>query len=100
MPTSGIVRDWNADEGWGVVDVDDIRGGIWVHFSAIDGRSFGYLTPGESVTVEWEEISHPPFPVQATRVIPEGKAGSATAGSNTGVLNSHLTIEWDEDRKN
>jgi CspA family cold shock protein len=36
MSVVGVVREWNAEEGWGVVDSDETPGGCWVHFSHIE----------------------------------------------------------------
>ncbi|WP_152427117.1 cold-shock protein [Curtobacterium flaccumfaciens] len=98
MSDNGIVRIWKPDEGWGVVDVDQIDGGIWVHFSAIEGRDFGVLAIGETVAVDWEDVEHPPYAAQATRVTTAGYVESSRSDSDSGILNSHLTIEWDKDR--
>ena len=35
MPTSGTVRVWHAEEGWGVIDSAETPGGCWTHFSAV-----------------------------------------------------------------
>ncbi|GGL88858.1 hypothetical protein GCM10009706_29430 [Curtobacterium citreum] len=95
MPVPGVVRSWDGDEGWGVVDVDEVDGGVWVHFSAIEGRTFGYLAVGEPVGVEWEMTPHPPYQAQATRVLVDESEGLPAGAAASGVLNSQLTIEWD-----
>lgn len=99
MPDSGIVRSWNSDEGWGVVDVADVDDGIWVHFSSIEGRPFGFLNVGEPVTVDWEPVEHSPYPAQATRVIVATNDEPADDQASSNALNSILTIEWDADGK-
>ncbi len=38
---SGVVRWFNADEGWGVIDAPEVPGGCFVHFSFIDGTATG-----------------------------------------------------------
>jgi len=35
MSETGTVREYDADEGWGVIDAPSVPGGCWVHFSAI-----------------------------------------------------------------
>lgn len=94
----GTVRNWNVDDGWGVVDVDAVDGGVWVHFSAIEGRPSGYLVVGEPVTVEWQDIPHPPCVAEATRAVVDGPHTPLVAEPGDGVLNSVLTIRWDADR--
>lgn len=32
----GLVLQWNADEGWGLIASEDFDGPIWVHFSNIE----------------------------------------------------------------
>jgi cold shock CspA family protein len=97
MSAAGTVRSWNPGEGWGVVDVDQVDGGVWVHFSAIEGRPSGHLDVGESVLVDWEAVSHPPCAAQATRVIVDGSGSSTHEEPRPGAMHSTLTFEWDAD---
>jgi cold shock CspA family protein len=105
--TTGTVRSWRADEGWGVVDLDPVVGGdpclpavrdVWVHFSAVVGRGLRYLVPGERVTVDWEDVPHPPHGGQASAVTVADGASAADAADATGsgVVDSTLTIRWDD----
>jgi cold shock CspA family protein len=106
--TAGTVRSWNADEGWGVVDLDPVVGGdpglpavvrdVWVHFGAVVGRDFGYLVPGERVSVTWDEVPHPPHGGQASAVVVAdgGSGGGPIEASGSGVMNSTLTVRWDD----
>jgi cold shock protein len=32
---AGVVRWFNADEGWGVIEAGEVPGGCFVHFAAI-----------------------------------------------------------------
>ena len=32
---AGIVRDWYADEGWGVIDSQETPGGCWAHVMCV-----------------------------------------------------------------
>ncbi|MHA4852115.1 cold-shock protein [Rhodococcus sp. MSC1_016] len=54
--TTGIVRIWHAEEGWGVIDSDATPGGAWTHFSDVAGPGFRSLTPGQHVTFEPERV--------------------------------------------
>lgn len=67
--TTGTVREWHAEEGWGVVDSPDTPGGCWVHFSAIDGSGFRALTVGSKVDLGWELVKDQDgYKFRATRV--------------------------------
>ncbi|MBP2412464.1 cold shock CspA family protein [Arthrobacter stackebrandtii] len=35
METTGTVRLWNDEEGWGVIDSDATPGGSWAHYSDV-----------------------------------------------------------------
>jgi cold shock protein len=47
----GVVRDWDDEEGWGIVDTIETPGGCFVHFSAIVGTGYRNLHAGERVTL-------------------------------------------------
>ena len=103
--TAGTVRSWSADEGWGVVDLDPVVGGgpglpavrdVWAHFSAVVGRDFASLVPGERVTVDWEDVPHSPYGGQASAVTVADGAATGSGTPPPGVSGSSLTIEWDD----
>lgn len=106
--TPGTVRSWNGEEGWGVVDLDPDVGGdpglpavvrdVWVHFSAVVGRDFGYLVPGERVSVAWDEAPNSPHGRQASAVVVAdgGSGGGPIEASDPGAMTSILTIKWDD----
>ena len=48
------VRDWYAEEGWGVVDSPETLGGCFVHYSNLVMSGYRELTPGAEVDLEWE----------------------------------------------
>ena len=54
--TTGIVRTWSNEEGWGVIDSEATPGGAWAHFSNVAGSGFRSLTPGHQVTFEPETM--------------------------------------------
>lgn len=67
--TTGTVREWRAEEGWGVVDSADTPGGCWVHFSAVDGSGFRALIVGSNVDLGWEAVTDQDgYKFRATRV--------------------------------
>lgn len=48
--TTGTVRLWNDDEGWGVLDSEATPGGCWAHFGSILADGFRSLRPGQAVS--------------------------------------------------
>jgi CspA family cold shock protein len=50
------VREWQEDEGWGVVSSDEFPEGVWVHFSAVQKDGYKSLKPGEDVEIEVEDL--------------------------------------------
>ncbi|GAA0467972.1 hypothetical protein Ade02nite_78740 [Paractinoplanes deccanensis] len=98
MASVGTVREWNADEGWGVIDSADTPGGCWAHFSA--GAMGGYVSfgVGERVRFEWEAPGQDGFPYRAVRVWVDGvepveRGRGERAG---GAFTSTLTLTFDE----
>jgi CspA family cold shock protein len=51
---TAIVREWNEEEGWGVLDSPETPGGCFAHYSAIDLPGFRTLSPGQRVRLTWE----------------------------------------------
>jgi cold shock protein len=50
--THAVVRRWHDEEGWGVADAPEAPGGIFVHFSFIEGEGYRSLAAGESVELD------------------------------------------------
>jgi CspA family cold shock protein len=48
------VQEWRDQEGWGVLDSEQIPDLIWAHFSSIEADGYRSLTAGELVHVEVE----------------------------------------------
>ena len=72
MPSAGIVREWDDDEGSGVIDSEDTPGGCWFHFSDIVTAALGSPAPGQQVTFTYEMAPHDGFDYRAVRVWPPG----------------------------
>ncbi|MFC4604418.1 cold shock domain-containing protein [Rhodococcus kronopolitis] len=66
--TTGTVREWHAELGWGVLDSPDTPGGCWAHYSNIDGTGFRALTVGATVDIDWEHAAQDGYRFRATRV--------------------------------
>ena len=68
---TAVVRLWNADAGWGVLDSPSLPDGCWAHFSVIESPGYAALTAGQHVLVDAEEPGQDGFPFRATRVAPQ-----------------------------
>lgn len=55
--TRAVVRHWHDEEGWGVADAPEASGGIFVHFSFIEGEGYRSLAEGDAV-----ELNLTPLP--------------------------------------
>ena len=62
----GVVRFWNVEEGWGVIDCPGTPGGCWTHFSAIEGEGFRAFDEGDTVRVRWESADQDRYDYRAT----------------------------------
>jgi CspA family cold shock protein len=69
---NGIIREWHADEGWGVVDCPGAPGGCWVHFGAVVMAGYRELSPGQVVSVEHEPADQDGYRYRAVSARPEG----------------------------
>jgi cold shock protein len=54
VASAGTVREWSADEGFGVIDSADTPGGCWAHFSMIVMDGYRSLTAGQRVSFTFE----------------------------------------------
>ena len=53
--TLATVREWDDEEGWGVLDSPETPGGCFAHFVEIEGpEGFRHLAAGQRVELEWE----------------------------------------------
>lgn len=53
MPQATVTW-WSDEEGWGVLDAPEAPGGIFVHFSFIEGEGCRSLTAGQIVDLDLE----------------------------------------------
>lgn len=68
MTSSGVVREFDPDQGWGVLDGRDVPGGCWVHFSAIAISGHRQLTAGQQVFFRAETATQDGFSYRAVKV--------------------------------
>ena len=98
MADAGIVRQWNDDEGWGVIDSAATPGGCWAHFShaAVSGAS--NFMAGQSVSLEWESPGQDGYPYRAVRFWPSELEPfeRATRSGSGGAYRSTLTLSFDD----
>jgi len=70
VTSQGIVREWDSDEGFGVINSPDTPGGCWAHFSSLAMDGYRSLTAGDHVTFTHEAASQDGFDYLAIRVWP------------------------------
>ena len=70
---AGVVRSFDADEGWGVVDAPDVPGGCFVHFATIEMPGYRQLREGQRVRFTFERPGYlqDGCPYRALAVWPE-----------------------------
>jgi cold shock protein len=75
--TVGVVRNWDEERGWGILDSEATPGGCWAGFGMIEEQGYRALTPGERVSFTW--LPRPEFlaatltyPFRAVRVLRDG----------------------------
>lgn len=66
------VREWYAEDGWGVLDCPETPGGCFAHFTNIEMQGYRSLNRGATVELDWEApgFNQDGFYYRAVRVIP------------------------------
>jgi CspA family cold shock protein len=49
----GRVESWDDETGWGVLSADLPDGGVFAHFSVVEGEGYRTLKPGAAVTFDY-----------------------------------------------
>ena len=98
METTGIVRIWHGEEGWGVVDSVATPGGCWIHFSHLATPGYRALQTGQAVEFEWEMAAQDGYSFRTTRAWITGTTPEpSTPSTGTGrAYTSGLTISFDD----
>jgi CspA family cold shock protein len=98
MADGGVVREFDVDEGWGVIDGATVPGGCWVHFSAIAADGFRQLTAGQPVSFRAEAAEQDGFHFRAVQVWTENVEPiipPRPSPLSDGAYQSVLTLRFD-----
>lgn len=93
MSESALVREWHADDGWGVLDSPATPGGCWAHFSVLDGAL--ELHAGQQVELDHEVADQDGFSYRATRVRVEGEDRATVTHESSEGFSSSLRLDFD-----
>ncbi len=102
MRISGVVREWHADEGWGVIDSPETPGGCWAHFSSVHMPGYRALRAGQSVTLNYEPGDQDGYSFRAIKVWPAGQEPDRAEGETSGAdeaYNSTSNLTRDDAEK-
>jgi len=58
--TTGTVKFFNTTKGFGFITPDDGSKDVFVHISAVERSSLGYLTEGQKVSFEVQQDARGP----------------------------------------
>jgi cold shock protein len=76
--THGVVRTWNDEEGFGVIDSDDTPGGCGAVFAVIQADGYRTLHAGQLVQFRFIKARQDDCDFQALEVLPDPpQAGGA-----------------------
>jgi cold shock protein len=98
MSTSGLVREWHAEDGWGVIDSPETPGGCWAGFGVVLVEGYRSLTPGQAVEFSFTSAEQDGYAYRALEVWPAGLSPvhfDDDAGPSAAYF-STLTITFDE----
>lgn len=51
---TATVREWDDEQGWGVLDSPETPGGCFGHYADIQATGFRTLSAGQQVDLTWE----------------------------------------------
>jgi len=92
--TRGVVREWHADHGWGVIESKETPGGCWAHFSNLDVEGYYAARPGQEVEFTYESGRQDDYDFRALSVridgVPPGSSHTQPPGP---AYRSSLTFD-------
>ena len=98
MNQTGTVREFHADQGWGVIDAPGVPGGCWVSFAAIAAPGYRALEAGQTVTFRAEPAAQDGYAYAAVKVwTGEPEPPMPAPDAPGGAYHSTLTISYDDD---
>ncbi len=71
--TTGRVREWHDEDGWGVIDSPETPGGCWAHFAHVLVAGYKSLEPGQTVELVYEAPGQDGYSFRAVEVWPVGE---------------------------
>lgn len=99
MVSSGQVRVWHDEDGWGVIDSEATPGGCWASFHVVLVAGHRTLVAGQQVRFRYEPADQDGYSFRAVEVWPEGqepvRTVRETAGPGT-AYHSTLTVTFDD----
>jgi len=99
VTTVGLVREWDNEEGWAVIDSPQTPGGCWAHYSNVAVAGYKSLDPGQSVHLEWEAVEQDGFAYRAVRTCPSGDTLVLDPGDDgppSDAYRNSLSITFDD----
>ena len=98
---TGRVLRWRPEDGWGVLESDELDGLVFAHYSAIhDQPGWRGLEPGRRVRFSWEQPGQDGCEYTAVAVFTteSGTRIGPPPATASGAYTSSLTIEFDQPR--
>lgn len=74
---AGVVKSFDATEGWGVIDAPEVPGGCWVHFSVIQMPGYRQLHAGQQVRFTFKAPGQDGWPYRALAAWPLAEGPTA-----------------------
>lgn len=99
MHTGGVVRQWRADEGWGVIESDETPGGCWTHWTTVRVAGPPALTEGLRVNFTFRERATHGFDYETCEVWRHGEEpvdDSIQLGPDSPAMQSTLSLTFHE----
>lgn len=93
MTSTGQIRSWDAEEGWGVIDSPETPGGCWLHFSAWLTEKDREPPPGTPVEFVYEAGRQDGYDFRALQAWPLG-AEPARHDASSEPSSAYTSFGW------